>query len=119
MTTLTLAGSRTRHAAFLLARTGRGSNVALEDGFDQVVAVCILGQQEDQGAAAQSAASHVLDSALRLDVPLFVDTRQVSDLGHWISRLFRCRLPRQPGQILAQNHGQRSNACRGCGYLAA
>lgn len=54
---------------------------ALEDGFDQVVAVCIMGQQEDQGAAAQSAASHVLDSALRLDVPLFVDARLVSDLG--------------------------------------
>ena len=53
----------------------------LEDGFDQVVAVCILGQHEDQGAAAQNAANHVLDSALRLDVPLFADTRHVSDLG--------------------------------------
>lgn len=54
---------------------------ALEDGFDQVVAVCINGHVDDQGAAAVKAANTVLDNALRLDVPLFVDARCVSDLG--------------------------------------
>ena len=66
---------------FCLPEHAEAALSALEDGLDQVVAVCVLDQHDDGGATAQIAASAILDSALRLDVPLFIDTRRVSDLG--------------------------------------
>ena len=79
---------------------------ALEDGFDQVVAVCILGQHEDQGR--QLKALRTMFSKARFG-SMFLICRHTPRVRPWVIRfypLFWCRLPRQPGQILAQNHGQ-------------
>ncbi len=78
-----LAPLPSEHDTLLFCRPQDAATViaALEDGFDQIVALCVSSEPFNDSPETTSAALGFVDQAGRLDLPLFADTRFMTDLA--------------------------------------